>query len=257
MPGAEPIRHDGGPVAALLLHGFTSTPASMSEWAQALADDGLTVAVPRLPGHGTTWREMNTTRWPDWYAEVEHALLDLSEQHEKVFVGGLSMGGALALRLAVHHPEKVAGLMLVNPCVSLTDRREFPTRSVRMFPLPVLRHLVPGLTPIASDIRKQGVVEVAYPKTPLHALHSATHLFRDVKASLPQVTAPLLMMRSKVDHVVPTSSGKHVLDRVSSTDVTDLTLHDSFHVATMDEDAPLIFARSTEFVRRVANEVAA
>ena len=257
MPGAEPIRHDGGPVAVVLVHGFTSTPASMSEWAGALAENGFTVSVPRLPGHGTTWQEMNRTRWPDWYSAVEHELLDLAESHRQVFVGGLSMGGALALRLAVQHPALVAGLLLVNPCVSLTDRREFPSRSVQMLGLPLLRHVVGGLPPIASDIRKQGTVEQAYDRTPLHALHSARQLFAEVSRSLPQVTAPLLLMRSVVDHVVPTSSGKLVLARVSSTDVTDVQLHDSFHVATMDEDAPLVFARSVEFVQRVASEVAA
>lgn len=257
MPGAEPIRHDGGPVAVMLCHGFTSTPASMADWARALADSGCTVSVPRLPGHGTTWQELNRTRWQDWYAAVEHELHDLAATHGRVFVGGLSMGGALALRLAVHHPQDVAGLMLVNPCVSITDRREFPSRSVQMLGLPLLRHLVGGLPPIASDIRKHGVVEQAYPRTPLHALHSSRQLFADVRASLPQVTAPLLMLRSTVDHVVPTSSPTHVLARVSSTDVTDVRLHDSYHVATMDEDAPLVFARSVEFVQRVSSEVAA
>ncbi len=256
MPGADPIRHDGGDVAVLLCHGFTSTPGSMSEWAAALADDGCTVSVPRLPGHGTTWQEMNRTRWQDWYATVENELLDLAQAHGQVFVGGLSMGAALALRLAVHHPDAVAGLMLVNPCVHLTDRA-LPLRTVQLAGLPLLRHLVPALPGIASDIRKQGVAEVAYAHNPLHALHSATQLFADVKRDLPQVTAPLLLMRSAVDHVVPRSSGEHVLARVSSTDVTDVTLHDSFHVATMDEDAPLVFARSREFVARVASEVPA
>jgi len=235
----------------LLCHGFTSTPASLADWAAALAESGCTVSVPLLPGHGTTWQEMNRTGWQDWYSAVENELLDLAGTHGRVFVGGLSMGGALSLRLAVHHPELVAGLLLVNPCVSLLDRREFRSRSLQMAGLPVLRHLVGGLPPIASDIRKQGVMEVAYPKTPLHALHSAQKLFADVKASLPQVTSPMLMMRSVVDHVVPTSSGKYVLARVSSTDVTDVQLHDSYHVATMDEDAPLVFARSVDFVQRV------
>lgn len=257
MPGAEPIRHDGGDVAVLLCHGFTSTPGSMADWASALAEDGRTVSVPRLPGHGTTWQEMNRTRWQDWYASVENELLDLAAAHGQVFVGGLSMGGALALRLAVHHPDAVAGLMLVNPCVHVTDRRALPLRSLQMMTLPVLRHLVPALPGIASDIRKQGVAESAYAHNPLHALHSSIQLFADVKRDLPQVTAPMLLMRSAVDHVVPLSSGEYVKARVSSTDVTDVTLHDSYHVATLDEDAPLVFARSREFVSRVSSGVPA
>ena len=92
---------------------------------------------------------------------------------------------------------------------------------------------------------------------PLHALHSSLQLFADVKRDLPQVTAPMLLMRSAVDHVVPLSSGEYVKARVSSTDLTDVTLHDSYHVATLDEDAPLVFARSREFVSRVSSGVPA
>ena len=172
MPGAEPIRHDGGPVAVMLVHGFTSTPASLSEWAGALAENGFTVSVPRLPGHGTTWQEMNRTRWQDWYAAVEHELLDLAESHRQVFVGGLSMGGALALRLAVHHPALVAGLMLVNPCVTLADRREFRSRRADARPAGAP---APGRGAAADRERhpQAGHVELAYDRTPLNALHSA------------------------------------------------------------------------------------
>src|SRR5687767_1114712 len=50
--GAESIGHAGGPRAALLLHGFGSTPRALSTIAAALRDCGWTVRVPLLPGHG-------------------------------------------------------------------------------------------------------------------------------------------------------------------------------------------------------------
>ncbi len=243
MPGAEPFSHDGSDVAVLLCHGFTGTPQSLRGWAEHLATEGFTVRLPRLPGHGTSWPEMNRTRWPDWYAAVETELVDLARDHRCVVVGGLSMGGALALRLAQQHPDLVAGLVLVNPAVKLTDPR---LRAV-----PLLRHVLGSTPGIASDIRKAGTTELAYDRTPLHALHSSIELYGEVERALPEVTAPLLMLRSAVDHVVPVSSPELVLDRVSSSDVTDVVLHDSFHVATLDEDADLINARSAEFVHRV------
>lgn len=244
MSGAEPFSHDGQDVAVLLCHGFTGTPQSLRGWADHLAAEGFSVRLPRLPGHGTSWPELNRTRWPDWYAAVETELLTLARTHETVVVGGLSMGGALALRLAQQHPDLVDGLMLVNPAVRLTDRR--------LLAIPVLRHFVPSTAGIASDIRKPGRTELAYDRTPLHALHSSIRMYAEIERALPQVSTPILMMRSAVDHVVPTSSPGLVLDRVSSADVTDIQLHDSFHVATLDEDAELIHARSVEFVRRIA-----
>ena len=120
LPGAEPFSCERGDVAVLLCHGFTGCPQSLRPWAEHLAAEGLTVRVPRLPGHGTSWQELNLTRWPDWYAAVERELLALAATHRAVVVGGLSMGGALALLLAQRHPGAVAGLALVNPAGTVT-----------------------------------------------------------------------------------------------------------------------------------------
>ena len=52
------------------------------------------------------------TGWRDWYGAAENAYVALEKDCDQVIVCGLSMGGALALRLAEHHPS-VAGLVLV------------------------------------------------------------------------------------------------------------------------------------------------
>ena len=73
-PVTEPYAHDGGPVGALLCHGFTGSPAALRPWAEYLTGAGFSVELPRLPGHGTHWRDMALTRWPDWYAEIERSV---------------------------------------------------------------------------------------------------------------------------------------------------------------------------------------
>src|SRR5918997_6637305 len=153
-PGAEPYCGGSGPNGVLLCHGFSGSPYSMRPWAKHLEADGFRVAVPRLPGHGTTWQELNQTRWEDWYAAVERAFLDLRAECERVFVCGLSMGGGLAIRIAEQHGPAVAGLALVNPAIGSTDPR------IRA--LPVLRHLLPSLRGIGSDIALPGVQESSY-----------------------------------------------------------------------------------------------
>jgi carboxylesterase len=54
VAGAEPFAVDGGPIGVVLCHGFTGSPQSMRPWAEHLAAAGLSVRLPRLPGHGTT-----------------------------------------------------------------------------------------------------------------------------------------------------------------------------------------------------------
>src|SRR5215213_12031276 len=88
VPGAEPYSADGGRVGVLLSHGFTGSPASMTPWGKHLAGLGYTVRVPRLPGHGTTWKELNTTRWHEWYAEVDEALTELRSRCDHVVAAG-------------------------------------------------------------------------------------------------------------------------------------------------------------------------
>jgi carboxylesterase len=244
LPGAEPIVYDGDDVGVLLCHGFTSNPSSLAPWARRLADDGRTVRVPRLPGHGTSWQEMNRTRWDDWYAVVQAELVVLRQRCAVVVVGGLSMGGALALRLAEDNGSDVAGLVLVNPAVRLSDPR------LRL--LPVLKHLVASVPGIGSDIAKPGAVELAYDRTPLSALHSSVKGYAMVARDLPKITQPLLLMHSQQDHVVPPRSSSTVLSRVSSKDITEVLLQRSYHVATLDHDAELIEQTSSEFISRVA-----
>ena len=240
---ARPELTGGHRVGVLLSHGFTGSPYSVRPWGEALAGRGYGVAVPRLPGHGTTWQDLNTRRFEDWYAEVDRALTALRAEHDAVVVGGLSMGGTLALRLAAERPDDVAGVVVVNPAVSSTRL------DVKL--LPVLKRVVPSFPAIAGDIKKPGTAEHGYDRTPLRALHSFMQAWGPTVAALPRVTAPLLYLRSTVDHVVDDSSTPLILDGVSSTDVTRVDLADSYHVATLDHDAPAIARESAAFVARV------
>ena len=112
MEGTQPLwREPGtGPLAGagvLVCHGFSGTPASVRGWAESLADQGAAVALPLLPGHGTRWQEMNLTTHEDWFSVLPPALDWLGARSRLQVVCGLSMGGALALRIA--QTEDVAG----------------------------------------------------------------------------------------------------------------------------------------------------
>lgn len=247
LPGAEPYRHDGGEVGVLLCHGFTGSPQSLRPWAEYLAERGLTVSLPLLPGHGTRWEDMQLTGWQDWYAEVDRELRALRDSCAQVFVAGLSMGGALALRLAARHGDAVSGVVVVNPANKV--------HGLTAYALPLVRHLVPSTKGIASDIAKQGSTELGYDRVPLHSAHSLRAFLRLVDGELPQVTQPLLLLHSPQDHVVPPADSARVLSRVSSADVREILLEQSYHVATLDHDADRIFEESLAFIGRLAPSV--
>jgi carboxylesterase len=246
MPGAEGFRHAGGPTGVLLCHGFTGSPQSLRPWAEYLAAAGLSVSLPRLPGHGTTWHEMARTRWEDWFAEVDRAFDELRATCDEMFLMGLSMGGCLALRLAELRGTAVAGLVLVNPSL---------TADTKLFALaPVFKHLVPSLKGIASDINKPGAEEAGYNRVPVKAAATLPGLWRTTQQHLGELTQPILVFRSKTDHVVGPASLRLLTQALPDSQVEVRELADSYHVATLDNDAEAIFAGSLEFVRTLSGQ---
>ncbi|CAI9419684.1 alpha/beta hydrolase [Nocardioides sp. T2.26MG-1] len=240
---AQPELTGGLRVGVLLSHGFTGQPASITPWGEALASKGYAVEVPRLPGHGTTWQELNTLTWADWYAEITRVFEKLLAENDAVVVGGLSMGGALVLRLAADHPDRVAGVVVVNPALA--------TKRLDVKLLPLLKHLVPSFPGIANDIKLAGAQEHGYDRTPLKAVHSMMQAWPVLVRDLPRITAPVLYFRSREDHVVDEATEPLILAGISSRDVTVTRLENSFHVATLDNDAELIFEDTAAFIRRI------
>jgi carboxylesterase len=241
LEGAEPYSHQGGSTGVLLCHGFTGSPGSLRQWAEYLAEKGLTVSLPRLPGHGTTWQEMNRTRWEDWYAEVDRAFGELQATTDDIFLMGLSMGACLALRLAELHGDAVRGLVLVNPSV---------TADTKLFLLaPVMKMIVPSLKGVGSDIKKDGPTELAYDRTPTKAAATLPGLWKVTQRDLAKVSAPTLVFKSAEDHVVGPASLEILRKQLPASLLEVRELANSYHVATMDNDSAAIFAGSLDFVR--------
>jgi carboxylesterase len=245
---AEPFSAAGNATGVVVLHGFTGAPASVRPWGESLAAEGFAVDVPRLPGHGTRWQELNKTRWTDWYAEAARAFDRLRDECDEVFVCGLSMGGCLALRLAEERPADVAGVVVVNPSIADANRA--------LHALPVLKRLVGSVKGIGDDIKKPGAVEYGYDRVPLRALDSLRDLWQTTRDDLAKVTAPLLVFRSSEDHVVRPLSTQLVMQGVSSADAAEKVLYNSYHVATLDHDAAAIFAGTAAFVRAHSSRAA-
>jgi carboxylesterase len=241
MAGAEPFSHRGGSTGVLLCHGFTGSPQSLRPWAEFLAEAGLTVSLPLLPGHGTSWQEMNRTTSGDWFAVVEEALAGLRAQCDEVFVMGLSMGGCLALRLAETHGPDISGLVLVNPSLA---------PDTRLFLLaPVLKHVIRSMPAIGNDIKKPGSTELSYDRVPTAAASTLPRLWKATARDLPNVSQPVLVYRSTEDHVVGPPSMRVLEAGLRPGLLTVKACPDSYHVATMDHDAQAIFTGSLQFVR--------
>lgn len=244
MPGCEAWSADGGDVGVLVLHGFTGNPSSTRPLAEALAEQGFSVEMPRLPGHGTRWQELQKTTWHDWAREALAAYERLRARTSAQVVVGQSMGGALALYLAATQGKRLSGVVLINPYLREGDWR--------LKALPLIKWVVPGVAAVGNDIAKPDADEKPYPRVPLRALASVVAFQRRVTANLGAVTVPTLVFTSRQDHVVDTDNSALVVDGVSSGDVEQVWLESSYHVATLDYDADEIAERTAAFARRVS-----
>lgn len=243
MPGAEPYAATGDTRGALVLHGFTGNPQSMRGLALALADAGFTVELPLLPGHGTAVEDMLDTRWADWSAAAEQAYTDLAARSDGVVVVGLSMGGMLSVWLAERHPE-IAAIAVVNPLLASPDA---DTLAFIQSMIDGGDEIAPG---IGSDIALEGVVESAYPGSPLRAALSLFAGAAEVNAELESVICPVLLFTSLQDHVVDNESSRQLVERAKGP-VEQVILERSFHVATLDYDKDEIEARTVAFLSGV------
>jgi carboxylesterase len=246
-----PFRVAGGNSdAVLLIHGFTSGPRSLRPWADALLEAGYTVSLPLLPGHGTTWQDLARTRHEQWERAVEEEFDVLQRAHRRVFVAGLSMGGALALHLGIHRAP--AGIAVTNPGLSFVDRN---ARFARF-----LKYVLASVPAIANDIAMPGQDEGAYARTPVAAVHQLALLFRNTSRLLPRVTAPVLVFRSRTDRVVSDASIDALRAGITGTTAAGTAqlrvdyLERSYHVATLDYDADAIFAGSLAFFESIREQ---
>ncbi len=240
-PFSSPFTGTGPRTGLVVSHGFTGSPQGVRAWAHSLADAGYAVRMPLLPGHGTSWQELAATRWEDWHYALDAAYLELAADCDHVVVAGLSMGGALALRVAATRP--VAGVVLVNPGLVIDDPRA---------PLAgILKFVLKSTPAIANDTRKPGVDEGAYPRTPVAGVHELHKMFKDTVRLLPRITAPVRVYRSTVDHVVSDTSLTVLRRGLTNAPLEVVRLENSYHVATMDNDAPEIFRGTAEFTRSV------
>jgi carboxylesterase len=224
----SPFFLEGGPVGALLLHGFTGAPPEHRLLAEYLHERGLTVSVPLLPGHGTTPEDLNQRKWPEWTEHAAGALAELRDRCQTVFIGGLSMGSLLALYLAATESE-IAGAITYAPALEVDDWR------ARL--LPLFKRFVPAAgKPAARHVDPLTESRIwCYDVYPTSAGHEVLELIKEVKSLLPRISCPLLIVLGNQDQSVRPEGARLLYDGVASGDKAMLALDDCGHVITADK----------------------
>lgn len=249
IPGAEPFFFRGGPVGALLIHGFTSAPKEMRPLGEALAHAGHTVLGLRLPQHGTQPWEMFRSDWRDWLSAALDGYYLLRDQCESVFVMGLSMGGDLALWLGAQPGAgAVAGVVAMStPSLLYHNQMNWGVHFARW--LSYVIPFVPKPAGAPSD-PEMSAAHVTYPAYPTRAIPHFRAVVREADAALPHLTAPVLLVHSRGDTGIPPENMPYLYERVGSPHKEMFWLERSDHIVTEETEREQLFARIIAFMRQ-------
>lgn len=237
----SPFRLDGSTNGVLLLHGFTSTPQSVSYVGHMLhQQSGATLSVPLLAGHGTTLEAFAATKNQDWLASAEAEMRWLATRCERITVAGLSLGGTIALNLAIRYPEIVDHVVSINGSTGIYS----PDQASQ-----ILNDGTIGFHEgIGSDINREDMFEICYDRIPASTMRERYLLTTATGLMLPSLRQRILVIQSREDHVVNPQNAHRIAQEVASHEVRLVWLPSSYHVATLDYDRDTIVSAMTEFI---------
>jgi len=236
----NPFFYLGNKTGILLIHGFTGSPAELRPLGIFLRNLGYTVYAPLLAGHGTTPEDLKETTWQDWWESVLGGYERLeSQEMEQIFVVGHSMGGLLSLYLATQ--RSVAGVVSLCAPIWLKDwRATF---------VPVLRYLIP----YHQRSKKEAHIEsqlVPYERTPLVSIEELKKLMKTVKALIPQVEVPTLVVQAKHDETISAKSANYIYEHLASKEKALSWYEHSSHMITVDKERERLFEEIEAFIQR-------
>ena len=246
IPTTEPFFFPGDSIGCLLVHGFTGTPKEMRWMGEYLAEKGYSVLGVRLPGHATHPADLLRTRWQDWLASVEDGWDLLRGVAPDVFIAGVSMGGILSLLFASQYP--VRGVVTMSTPYRLPYDQLL--RFARIFSL-----ILPTLPSRPSDWHDHEAesVHICYPKQPTRIIFEVRSLLAEMRAALPKVSAPALLVHSRQDGDLPPGNMEQIYHDLGSADKQMLLVENSGHNIPRDAERERVFQAAHEFIQRVAN----
>lgn len=174
----EPAAPNGA--GALLIHGFTGTPAEMRALGRALADRGIAVRCPLMPGFGPAADQLGHTKGDAWVDTARAAWREVVAAHDVTYLAGFSMGGGIALQLAVESPPHK--LVLMAPFWKMADRRSA---------------LLPLLKYVKSEVAPQSPIDLDDP--------AVRDTFRKADPTL-DLDDPTIRERLQRDSMIPTAA---------------------------------------------------
>ena len=189
-------------LAVLLVHGFTASPQEMRLLADHLTHNGMAVLAVRLPGHGTTPKDLARRSWEEWAAAVAEGHKLLTEKFQKVYGVGLSTGCLLLVARAQQEPFD--GLVLLSPYLRVKHR------------LAAYAGWIRHLRPYHDAPKSTEPSPFYYHRRPVAGVHQINRLVKHLVPRLASCTAPVLAINGEDDQTVEIATGQELVTKLGS-----------------------------------------
>jgi carboxylesterase len=219
-----------------------------------LHQKGYTCLGIRLAGHATQPEDMVRSRWTDWTASVEDGYNLLCGLSEDIFLVGLSMGGTLSLLMSTRLAPRVKGVIAMSTPSRLP--RDYPTWLLELLSRFIKFSPKSNEPPGSGWFDKAAYKEqISYEKNPVRSAAELKKLILAMRAALPKVAVPVLLMHSRDEKYISPDNLEYIYERLASApDKTKLYLTGSGHVLPRDAGREQVFQSAVEFIQRVSNQ---
>jgi carboxylesterase len=184
-------------------------------------------------------------------ASVEDGYRLLRGVTDDIFLAGLSMGGVLSLLMSTK--LDIRGVVAMSTSYKLPDDPRLPFVELisRFKPYMPKSDEEPG-TGWFDQEAWQG--HISYPQNPVRSVGELNKLLVEMRAALPKVNVPVLLIHSKNDTYVSPGNMGLIYNDLKVSDKTKLYITESGHVLTRDAARRQVFEAALEFIQRVGGE---
>jgi carboxylesterase len=231
-------------IGVLLLHGWTSPADELLPLAKYLNSFNYTVSAPLLLGHGTRPEDLEHVTWKDWLSQSKNELEKLKKSCDKIFVGGISMGGDLAMMIS--KDEAVAGIVTMGAAV----RYKFHILAkISLFFMGLTKKYRNKYYP--PWVRKHMKDRKVYMRYPIESAKEVVRLSDATRTFLPQITKPILIMQSSADHMVSKSSPRIIAGGAASKEKEIFWIKNAYHVFAGEKK---VWGKIGKFISKIISE---
>ncbi|KKQ53196.1 MAG: Carboxylesterase [Parcubacteria group bacterium GW2011_GWD2_38_11] len=215
----------------LLVHGWTSTPYEVRRLGKYLNESGYTVLGIQLAGHGTVPKDLEDLKWQDWLRDVQNGYMELKKTCDKVYIGGTSIGGNLALLFAKEQKD-IAGLVI------MATPYKMRFESLGLFFIKIMlklkkkyrRKFYPPTFGLSTTITRL----ISYQTYPVASVLQAFEIVREMRKDLAVISQPVLIMQSTHDHIVEKNSMENIYKKVGSEIKKKIYIKKAYHTFISD-----------------------